>query len=75
MVANLTGLSPGSRGRITYIKPKDHARLHRLTSFGLTPGTMVELHQNSPAVCIRYEGTELALDQDVAEDIFVAKLE
>ncbi len=75
VVSNLTGLAPGSKGRITYIKPKDHSRLHRLTSFGLTPGTMLEVHQNFPAVCIRYEGTELAIDHDVAEDIFVAKLE
>jgi DtxR family Mn-dependent transcriptional regulator len=75
VVANLTSLSPGDKGRITYIKPKHHNRLHRLTSFGLTPGTIVEVHQKYPAVCIRYEGTELALDQDVAEDIFVAKIE
>ncbi len=74
VVSNLTGLGPGNRGRITYIKPKNHERLHRLTSFGLTPGTVVEVHQHSPAVCIRYEGTELALDQDVAEDIYVAKI-
>ncbi len=74
VVANLVGLNPGDRGRITYIKPKHHARLHRLTSFGLTPGTVVEVHQRFPAVCIRYEGTELALDQDVAEDIYVTKI-
>ena len=75
VVVNLTSLSPGERGRVAYIKPKDHDRLHRLTSFGLTPGTVIELHQRSPAVCLRYEGTELAIDRDVAEDIFVARIE
>ncbi len=73
MVVNLCDLAPGERGRVSYIKPKNHARLHRLTSFGLTPGTIVEIHQRSPAFCIRFEGTELALDQDVAEDIFVVR--
>ena len=43
--------------------------------FGLTPGTVVQLHQRSPAFCIRYEGTELALDREVAEDIFVTRIE
>ena len=73
VIVNLTALSPGEKGRIAYIKPKNHSRLHRLTSFGLTPGTQVEVHQRSPAYCIRYQGTELAIDRDVAEDIFVAR--
>jgi len=72
-IVDLTRLGPGERGRITYIRPKHHERLHRLSSFGLTPGTVVEVHQRSPAFCIRFEGTELALDRDVAGDIFVAK--
>jgi DtxR family transcriptional regulator, Mn-dependent transcriptional regulator len=75
VVKNLTQLEPGETGRITYIKPKHHARLHRLSSFGLTPGTVIELHQRFPSYCIRYEGTELAVNKDVAEDIFVAKIE
>ena len=75
VVVNLTSLAPGERGRVAYIKPKDHGRLHRLTSFGLTAGTIVELHQRSPSVCLRYEGTELAIDRDVAEDIFVARVD
>lgn len=75
VVTNLTSLGPGERGRITYIKPKIHSRLHRLTSFGLTPGTIIEVHQRSPAFCVRYEGTEIALNRDVAEDIYVAKIE
>ncbi len=74
VIVNLTSLAPGESGRITYIKPKDHTRLHKLTSFGLTPGTVVEVHQRSPAFCVRYEGTELALNRDVAEDIFVARI-
>jgi len=35
---------------------------------------VVEVHQRSPAFCVRYEGTELALNRDVAEDIFVARM-
>jgi len=74
LIVDLTRLEPGDRGRITYIKPRHHERLHRLSSFGLAPGTVVEVHQRSPAFCIRFEGTELALDRDVASDIFVAKM-
>jgi DtxR family Mn-dependent transcriptional regulator len=74
VIVQLTSLEPGEQGRITFIKPKDHVRLHRLTSFGLTPGTIVRIHQRSPAFCIQYEGTELAINRDAAEDIYVTKI-
>jgi len=73
-VVPLTDLRPGEKGRVMFIKPKNHHRLHRLTSLGLTPGVVVELHQRSPAVCFRFEGTELAMEKDVADDIYVARI-
>ena len=74
-VVSLCNLAPRERGRVRYIRPKNHERLHRLTSFGLTPGTIVEVHQRAPTFCIRFEGTELALDRDVAEDIFLVRID
>lgn len=73
-VVPLTELSPGERGRVVYLRPRDHHRLHRLTSLGLNPNVLLELHQRQPAFCVRFEGTELAFDRDVAEDIFVARV-
>ena len=74
-IVNLCELEPGEQGRIAYIQPKSHDRLHRLSGFGVVPGVIVELHQKSPAYCIQFEETELALDRDVAEDIYVRKLD
>ncbi len=71
---NLCELSPGEEGRIAYIRPKNHARLHRLTGFGIVPGVTVKLHQTYPAFCLKFEETELAIDPDVAEDIFVSRI-
>ncbi len=73
-IVNLCDLSPGEEGRIVYIRPKNHSRLHRLTAFGIVPGVTLKLHQTYPAFCIKFEETELAIDPDVAEDIFVSKL-
>ncbi len=72
-IIRLTDLRPGERGVVAYIQPKHHERLHRLTSFGIVPGVPVELHQKYPAYCIKFEETELALDKDVAEDIYVRR--
>jgi len=73
-IVNLCDLVPGEEGRIAYIRPKNHARLHRLSAFGIVPGVTIKLHQTYPAFCIKFEETELAIDPDVAEDIFVSKI-
>ena len=73
-VVSLKELAPGERGKITYIKPGKHSSFHQLISFGLHPGVIVTVHRKNPAFCIRFENTELALDESVAENIYVWKL-
>ena len=72
-VVSLAELEAGESGRITYIKPENHANLHQLLSFGLQPGVTVTVHRKTPALCILFENTELALDRDIASNIFVWK--
>lgn len=72
-VTSLVELIPGEKGRITYIKPGSHSNLHQLLSFGLSPGVIVAVHRTSPAFCIKFENTELALDPEIAKNIFVWK--
>ncbi len=73
-VVGLLKLKSGDKAKIAYIKPKSHNRLHRLSSFGVNPGTIIEVHQTYPALIIRFENTELAMDKEIAEDIFVWRL-
>ena len=73
-VVSLKELLPGERGKITYIKPDNHSSFHQLISFGLHPGVIVTVHRKNPAFCIKFENTELALDENVAGNIYVWKL-
>jgi len=73
-VVPLSELAAGEKGKITYIKPTSHSSFHQLISFGLHPGVVVTVHRKNPAFCIKYENTELALDDKVVENIFVWKL-
>lgn len=73
-VVSLKELAPGESGKITYIKPGSHSNFHQLISFGLHPGVVVTVHRKNPAFCIKFENTELALDENVAANIFVWKL-
>jgi len=69
----MTRLAVGQRGRVAYLRSGSHERLSRLLSLGISPGTLLELEQVTPAFVVRLgtEETEIALEQNVAEDIFV----
>ena len=74
LVIPLRDLSPGEKGRIVFIAPKDHSRMDRLSTLGIVPGTIVSLHQKKPAFVIRTGETELALDIDIAGEIYVKQV-
>jgi len=67
----LPAMTVGERGRITFIHPRFSERLDQLTALGLVPGTTVRLKQTRPSLVLEVGETTLALDHDVARDIFV----
>jgi DtxR family Mn-dependent transcriptional regulator len=71
LVVPLTKLKPGESGRVAYISTTHHPRLHKLISFGVAPGARIRCHQKYPSIIIQRENTELALEEDVAKDIYV----
>jgi DtxR family transcriptional regulator, Mn-dependent transcriptional regulator len=74
MLINISELDIGDEGKIAYIRPKNYDRLQKLTAFGLIPGQHVKLLQKSPAFCISFEQTEIAIEQEIAEEIYVWKI-
>jgi len=71
VVVSLNRLDSGEAASIAYINTKKHTRLHKLVAFGLCPGVQIRVHQKSPSFVIQYDETQLALEADVAADIFV----
>ncbi len=74
VVTSLAELKASESGRITYIKPTSHENFHQLISFGLHPGVVVTVHRRTPVFCIKFENTELAMDRDIASNIFVWRI-
>jgi DtxR family Mn-dependent transcriptional regulator len=74
-VISLDKLKAGESGRIAYITTHSHPRLHKLLSFGFAPGLTVHLHQRSPTFIIECDKTQLALEKEIARDIFIWKKE
>lgn len=72
-VLSLDQLRSGESGKILYVETADHARLDRLTAFGLLPGTVVRVHQRQPSLVIILGETQLAIDREIAQNIHVVK--
>ena len=71
LVSPLSELKSGEKGKIAYIKTGKHPQLHKLMSLGLIPGINIKVHQTYPTYVIQVEETQLALDEDVASEIYV----
>jgi len=74
LVQPLTSLRVGASARITFIAPRVRRRLDRLAALGIVPGTVLTLRQKSPSYVVRADQTEVAIEEDVARDIFVRDL-
>ncbi len=75
VVVPLENLEPGRVARVVFIAPGVAKRLERLASFGLVPGTEVELRQKRPTFVVEIGGTTLALEKEVARGIYVRRTE
>jgi DtxR family Mn-dependent transcriptional regulator len=67
----LSEIKSGEKVRVVYVTTKSHASLDRLSAIGVIPGLELTIHQKRPSIIIQYGETQLALDKDIAENIFV----
>lgn len=75
VVVRLTEFEIGSKGKITYIVPSDIVRISKLNSFGLIAGSIIKLIQKSPSFVIQVDETTVALDPEIAKEIYVKKID
>jgi DtxR family Mn-dependent transcriptional regulator len=74
LVQPLGRLAVGERGRIVYIVPRDPQRLVKLSTMGIVPGATISLQQKSPAAVLRVGETTLAVDPEIAAEIYIKKI-
>jgi DtxR family Mn-dependent transcriptional regulator len=70
-VQPLSEMQVGDLCEVVHIRPKHHARLDRLGAYGLVPRSVIRLHQKRPSFVVQIDETDLAIDVDVAKDIYV----
>jgi DtxR family Mn-dependent transcriptional regulator len=71
VIQSLREAPVGARVRVAFMAPRSHKRLDRLAAVGLVPGSAVRLHQKRPSYVIELGETTLAIDEEIAGEIFV----
>jgi DtxR family Mn-dependent transcriptional regulator len=74
VVTRLSDFEVGSKARIVFIIPSEAARLGRLSSIGIAPGSVVKLLQRMPSCVIKVDETTIAVDPAIAKEILVKKV-
>ncbi len=71
LVTPLSEVGIGADCRIVFIASRSHRRLDRLCALGVVPGAQMRVHQRLPAFVVQVGGTDIALEREIAADIFV----
>lgn len=74
IVVRLSDLSPGDVAKVVFIAFTRSKHLDKLDTIGLTPGAMVKLHQRRPSFILDLGETQIAIDREIAQEIFVKKM-
>jgi DtxR family Mn-dependent transcriptional regulator len=72
-VIPLIGLEVGQSARIAYINCDSDQQLHKIDSLCIRPGAIATLHQRYPTYVIECEGSNIAMDEQIASNICVWK--
>jgi len=73
-VMPMTDMEIDQSFRVAYINgQKDNVRLNKISTLQIRPGSLVKMEQKYPSIVIQCEGADIALDDNIAADIYVWK--
>lgn len=70
-VQTLSKLKTGQKGKIAYIQGITQKNLQSLSSMGILPGVKITVKQTFPSCLFEIGNSEFAVDQEIAQAIFV----
>lgn len=70
----LSSLRTGVKAKVAYVTEGSQISLDQISSIGVNPGLKFTVHHRKPSLVIQFGKTQLALDDDVAKNIYVRVL-
>ncbi|HEX9780433.1 MAG TPA: metal-dependent transcriptional regulator [bacterium] len=73
LIVPLVRLGIGEDATVAFVHTRKHSYLQRLGALGIVPGTALRVRQTHPAIVIQLGETELALDREAGEELYVRR--
>lgn len=73
LIVPLTEMDSGEECKVVYTKTGLHGGHGSMPGAGITPGVSVRIHQTLPTIVVQVDGSQVALDDDLARDIYVRR--
>ena len=73
LIVPLARLAIGESASVVFIHSKRHAYLQQVSTLGVAPGRPIRLCQTHPTLVVQIGETELALDRQAGQEIFVKR--
>ncbi|MDA8104799.1 MAG: FeoA domain-containing protein [Nitrospiraceae bacterium] len=74
VVTRLSEFEVGATGKITFIVPSDPSRISKLNSLGITAGSVIRFLQRIPSCVLQIDETTVAIDPEIAKEIYLKKI-
>ena len=74
-VVPLSEVEVGVEVKVAYINTRSNSRMHKLSHFGVVPGTIIALHQRYPSFVITCGNHQIAIEEDIAKEVYVWQTE
>ncbi len=75
VVAPLSQLVPGQKGRVAYIYAPESDKLQKLMAMGILPGAPIQQVQKFPSYVFQAGQTQFAVDKEIADAIYIRLIE
>jgi DtxR family Mn-dependent transcriptional regulator len=70
-VIPLSEVDVGEEVKVAYINTRSNSRMHKLSHFGVLPGSSVSVHQRYPSFVITCGDHQIAIEEDIAREVYV----
>ncbi len=74
IVSSLAEMEGGEKVTVAYLVTKDNRKLQKLMSMGILPGVKIDIIQTFPSYVFRIGHSVVAVDREMAEDVFVRRI-
>jgi len=75
LVAPLSQLAQGQKGKVAYIYAAESRELQKLMAMGILPGAPISLIRNFPSYVFQAHQTQFAVDKEIADAIYIRLVE